>query len=105
LTRRAPDQEAFAETFAKRIFALPCNALPLEVASAFGGLGIYKLPDVLRNERNFVGHKSKPMAGPDGSMRQVGWQFPSMSSFMPGFTKPAGGFSFFPSLSISPRSA
>src|SRR5262249_31179912 len=50
------------------------NAPPLEVASAFGGLGIYKLPDVLRNKRIFVGHKSKPMAGPDGSFRQVGWQ-------------------------------
>ncbi len=35
LTRRAPDQKAFVETFAKRIFALPRNAPPFEVASAF----------------------------------------------------------------------
>jgi SEC-C motif len=98
LTRRAPDQEAFAETFAKRIFALPRNAPPLEVASAFGGLGIYKLPDVLRNNRNFIGHKSKPMPGPDRSMRQVGWQVCEHVFFHAGFREAGRRLFIFPGL-------
>ena len=41
--------EAFANTMKRRQFALSADAPPLEVESAFGGLGIYKVASVLRS--------------------------------------------------------
>src|SRR5215510_9022531 len=56
---RLSDQEAFNQTFSKRIFSLSLNAEPLEVDSAFGGFGIYKVSSVLRNRQDFGGFKKK----------------------------------------------
>jgi len=53
------DQQAFEATFAKRIFSLAQDAEPLEVDSAFGGLGIYRMDGVLRNPNPYLGSKVK----------------------------------------------
>lgn len=53
------DQAAYDATFARRIFSLASDAPPLEVDSAFGGLGIYRLRDVLRNRNPYLGDKVK----------------------------------------------
>jgi hypothetical protein len=74
------DEEAFIKTFEKRIFQLLPSAPPLEVISAFGGLGIYKVASILRNERNYVGYKNKFITG-----AEVGWQCCEHVSFNAGF--------------------
>ena len=57
--KHVSDQEAFAQTFLKRIFSLQKDAPPLEVDSAFGGLAIYKMESILRNSRRYLGYKKK----------------------------------------------
>jgi hypothetical protein len=86
------DEEAFRRTFSKRIFTIPRDApTPLEVDSAFGGLGIYKIQSLLRNKRQYVGHKLKFIAPPaapranDAGARQIGWQCCEHVSFNAGF--------------------
>jgi hypothetical protein len=78
-THHAVDAEAFGQTFAKRVFSLPSASPPLEVCSAFGGLGIYKMASVIRNTRQYVGHKEKSLSseaakwiGKTGG--EIGWQ-------------------------------
>jgi glycosyltransferase involved in cell wall biosynthesis len=51
------DDVAFAETYAKRLFSLPRDAAPVEVDSAFGGLGLYKMSYVRRNPNPYLGQK------------------------------------------------
>jgi glycosyltransferase involved in cell wall biosynthesis len=55
------DDAAYAETFARRLFSLPVDADPLEVDSAFGGLGIYRMNYVVGNPNPYLGHKVKAM--------------------------------------------
>jgi hypothetical protein len=47
MTRGASDEEAFDRVFRPRVFSLPKEAAPIAVDSAFGGLGIYKMPAAL----------------------------------------------------------
>jgi glycosyltransferase involved in cell wall biosynthesis len=82
--RNVSDQDAFKTTFAKRLFSLAADAGPLEVDSAFGGLAIYKVSSVLRNKRNFIGHKIKRIDTPNGSTK-IGWQTCEHVSFNAGF--------------------
>ena len=51
VANKTTDEEAFRQTFRKRLFPLPRSAPPLEVDSAFGGLGLYKAASVLPNPR------------------------------------------------------
>ena len=51
------DEEAYELTFKKRHLVLPANGAPIEVASAFGGLGIYKIA-YAKNAR-YVGQKHR----------------------------------------------
>ena len=67
------DKEAFAQTFARRIFSLGLDSPPLEVDSAFGGLGIYKVPSVIKSKREYVGSRLKLLPGPQGPA-EFGWQ-------------------------------
>jgi hypothetical protein len=53
------DEVAFCETFKKKIFCLEQNLKPIEVDSAFGGLGIYKLAYYLNNPNPYLGSKVK----------------------------------------------
>ena len=59
LKNKCDKETAFQATLAKRIFALPQDAEPLEVHSAFGGFGIYRLDYVLKNKNPYLGQKIK----------------------------------------------
>ena len=89
-THRVSDEQAYRKTFAKRIFSLSKNEPPLEVDSAFGGLGIYKISSMLRNKRHYVGNKIKFIPGITSEStanrtRQFGWQCSEHVSFNAGF--------------------
>ncbi len=53
------DQEAFDNTFAKKILVIDINSELIEVESAFGGLGLYKMKCVLTNPNPYLGSKIK----------------------------------------------
>ena len=57
LAHQVDDMTAYKKTFAPRLFQLAETAPPLAVASAFGGLAIYKLRYALKAE--YKGFKSK----------------------------------------------
>ena len=84
LSHNATDEQAFRQTFAKRLFSLSQAAPPLEVDSAFGGLGIYKISSVLRNKSKYVGRKLKTMLVGPGRTQPVGWQSCEHVSFNAG---------------------
>jgi len=84
LSHNATDEQAFRQTFAKRLFSLSQAAPPLEVDSAFGGLGIYKISSVLRNKSKYVGRKLKTMLVGPGRTQAVGWQSCEHVSFNAG---------------------
>ena len=56
---KVTDEIAFQNTFQKRIFSLDVKKDYLEVDSAFGGFGIYKLSYVTRNPNPYLGSKVK----------------------------------------------
>lgn len=84
LMHRVTDAEAFRNTFVKRLFPLPASAPPLEVDSAFGGLGIYKIASVLGNARSYAGYKIKRVPV-NGEWWEVGWQVCEHVAFHAGF--------------------
>jgi hypothetical protein len=61
------DEEAFARTFKPRIFSLSAESAPVEVASAFGGFGIYKLRYALGSR--YVGRETKVVENPPDQFR------------------------------------
>jgi len=61
--KKISDAEAFAETFGRRIFSIPLDGGYIEVDSAFGGLGIYKMKYVLNNLNPYLGSKVKILKG------------------------------------------
>jgi hypothetical protein len=91
IAHEVTDEEAFRETFSKRIITIaPDQAMPMEVDSAFGGLGIYKIPSIMRNGKRHVGYNVKHIpAGVIGlrqdGMRACGWQCCEHVSFNAGF--------------------
>ena len=62
LNHGADDRAAFAATLGRRLFALKEDAAPLEVDSAFGGLGLYRLRPVLENPQSFSGMRRKQLS-------------------------------------------
>jgi tetratricopeptide (TPR) repeat protein len=68
---------------------------PMEVESAFGGLGIYKISSLIKNRRRYLGHKHKIL--PPGVRRrlgfsengEVGWQVCEHVEFHRGFIENA----------------
>lgn len=91
-----------AKTLWRELFWQRCSRIsaafnnaegPIEVQSAFGGLGIYKMSSVLRNKRRYIGHKVKTLSP---STRQhfgfkendiVGWQICEHVEFNRGFVE------------------
>ncbi len=53
------DQEAFDQVYSNVLKRIPIDAPPIEVESAFGGLGIYKMRFVLNNKARYIGHEYK----------------------------------------------
>jgi hypothetical protein len=91
LNKAASDNEAYEAVFRKRLFQMDSNEASVEVESAFGGLGIYKITSVLRNDSIYVGSKRKVVpnsfitsSNVAGTM-EVGWQLCEHVSFNAGF--------------------
>ena len=59
MKNKVSDEIAYENTLKKRKFYLNENDPPLEVDSAFGGFGIYKIHYVLKNKKFYIGLKSK----------------------------------------------
>jgi hypothetical protein len=59
----ASDQEAFDKVYAKVPKCIPVDTPPIQVESAFGGLGIYKMKFVLNNKSRYIGHEYKYFVG------------------------------------------
>jgi glycosyltransferase involved in cell wall biosynthesis len=57
------DQEAFDKVYAKVPKCIPVDTPPIQVESAFGGLGIYKMRFVLNNKARYIGHEYKYFVG------------------------------------------
>ena len=85
LSHNATDEEAFRQSFGRRLFSISPDVPPFEVDSAFGGLGIYKISSVLRNKRQYVGRKMKGLPAGTGETREAGWQCCEHVSFNTGF--------------------
>jgi len=62
-----PDDEAFEKTFRRRILSIPAESEPVEVSSAFGGFGIYKLSYALGSR--YVGQETKLIDNPPDQFR------------------------------------
>lgn len=59
LAHKVSDQEAYDQTFAKRISSIDPSSAPIEVESAFGGLGVYKMKYARNNQSQYLGSKVK----------------------------------------------
>jgi len=70
MENKVSDQIAYENTFKKRKFSLNENEKPLEVNSAFGGFGIYKMNYVLDNKRSYIGSKVKQI----NKNQSIKWQ-------------------------------
>ena len=92
LRHRVSDQQAVAAVFAPRLFELKIDAPPMEVDSAFGGLGIYRLPRVLVNPAKYEGYKVKTVAAGGGS-REIGWHICEHVPFHAGLRAQGAGCS------------
>lgn len=57
------DQEAFDQVYNKVLKCIPVDMEPIQVESAFGGLGIYKMRFVLNNKSRYIGHEYKYFVG------------------------------------------
>lgn len=71
LSEKTDDVTAYKNVVEPRIFTLPETAEPIEVMSAFGGLGIYKLSFALNGV--YQGAKSKDVTD-KGKKRHIKWQ-------------------------------
>jgi len=69
LRHRVSDQQAVDAIYTPRLFELKIDAPPMEVDSAFGGLGIYRLPRVLANAARYQGYKVKTLTA---EAREIG---------------------------------
>src|SRR6185312_8476922 len=71
LAHGGDDDAAYAATVARRVTTIAPEDPPLAVASAFGGLGIYKLRAV--QDAAYKGFKTKEIVQ-DGKRRAIKWQ-------------------------------
>jgi len=60
------DEEAFNQTFKKRVHSFSPSEKPFEVDSAFGGLGLYRMSYILKNPNPYLGSKIKSLPSQDG---------------------------------------
>lgn len=65
------DQEIFNTSLLKKIFPLniDINTRPIEVESAFGGIGFYKMKYIIENPSNYVGKINEKFI--DNNMKQL----------------------------------
>ena len=103
LSQGVDDQTAFAATLERRLFALKPDSPPLEVESAFGGLGIYRLRAALENPRPFAGMRRKPLSAALAGKLDfadaggaVGWQMCEHVPFHAGLCQAGGKLFILP---------
>jgi len=71
---KVSDEEAYNNTLAKRIFSLNQTGDFLEVDSAFGGFGVYKLSYALRNKNPYLGSKVKILSAENSEANIFRWE-------------------------------
>lgn len=91
------DEVAFNETFKRRLFSLSPDADPVEVDSAFGGFGIYKLNYVLKNMNPYLGSKVKILQN-SRQFKIARWQVCEHVHFNLGIRNLGGKLFIFPQL-------
>lgn len=94
----ATDEEAFNQTFKKRIHTFPPTAEPFEVDSAFGGLGIYRMSYILKNPNPYLGSKIKSLPTPNGIFKVSRRQFCEHVHFHAGIRTLGGKLFIWPAL-------
>ena len=95
---QATDEEAFNQTFKKRIHSIPATDKPMEVNSAFGGLGIYRMEYILKNPNPYLGYKIKYTPSPDGTFKISRRQYCEHVHFHEGIRSIGGKLYILPSL-------
>jgi hypothetical protein len=100
LARQVSDESAAQAVYAPRIFALPPDAPPMEVDSAFGGLGIYRLAKVLANNAPYSGYRFRQLPDADAGGREIGWQCCEHVAFHAGLRAQGGRLFVLPWLVI-----
>lgn len=97
-TYKVSDEQAFASTFEKRILRISSNQESIEVDSAFGGLGIYKMKFVLGNQNPYLGSKIKILKNEEGQPHILRTQICEHVHFHQGIRNQLGSLYIFPSL-------
>ena len=92
------DEESFGRTFFNRICAFDPNLPPIEVNSAFGGIGIYKMGFVIRNPNPYLGSKIKILSDGTKSIHVARWQVCEHVHFHRGIRAQNGKLFIFPRL-------
>ena len=95
LSEKVDDITAYKKVVEPRIFTLPKTAEPIEVLSAFGGLGIYKLSFALKGM--YQGTKSKNVID-KGKKRHIKWQICEHVSFNKEIVRSGGKLYILPFL-------
>jgi len=95
---QASDEKAYANTLHKRKISIDPTSGPIEVDSAFGGLGIYKMSYVLNNPNPYLGSKVKVLIDEEGTLKFHRWQVCEHVHFNRGIKNQGGRLFIFPSL-------
>ena len=97
-THKISDEEAFTQTFAKRVLNFENYKDPIEVRSAFGGLGIYKMQFILGNVNPYLGSKIKVLRNDDGQLQILRTQICEHVHFHDGIRSQLGTLYILPTL-------
>jgi hypothetical protein len=92
------DEEAFAQTFSKRVVTFAPASPPVEVDSAFGGLGIYSLPRVRDAPNPYLGSRVRVLRLRDGRLIQFRMQQCEHVHFHAGLRQGGGRLFILPAL-------
>ena len=87
------EEAAFKKHFLDKVFSITPDKEPIEVDSAFGGLGIYKISHILRHSNSYLGTKVLRVGE-----REIGLSTCEHVSFNSGFIQNGGKLFIFPSL-------
>ncbi len=92
------DEEAYKNTFAKKLISFSKDLPPIEVNSAFGGLGIYKLKFVVNNLNPYLGSKIKILDSKKTIEKICRWQVCEHVHFNYGIKAQGGKMFIYPEL-------
>ena len=95
-TNGVSDEEAFERVFRPRVFSLPKGSQPVAVDSAFGGLGIYKMPSAIGGA--YRGEREVRITPHDFAEQQITVQLCEHVPFNRRITRNGGRLFIVPSL-------